>query len=130
MRYGIKQYAEMPPEKIAAIEDKYRRHNVEYYGQLYRATPQWANRRIMRQIYRECDRRRRQGQNVVVGHVVPIKSKIVCGLHNEFNLSIITELQNMKDLNHTWPDMPNENLDLFPIASDNRYALLPLSLYK
>lgn len=110
-------YADMPPEEVAAIKCKYERHRVEYYAQLYIATPAWADFKKMRDVYRECRRRREAGEKVVVDHEVPIKSKIVCGLHNHFNIRIITEAENIKKGNHTWRDSPSENLELFPHAN-------------
>ncbi len=110
MRWGIRSYLDIDPHTIPC---KLRRHRVEYYAQLYRATPKWADTKAMAAIYRECRRRRDAGEKVVVDHRVPMKSKIVCGLHNQFNLCIITEVENIKKGNHTWPDSPYENLELF-----------------
>jgi len=41
-----------------------------------------------------------------VDHIVPLRSKIVSGFHNEFNLAVITARQNMIKGNRIWPDKP------------------------
>lgn len=41
-----------------------------------------------------------------VDHIVPLKSRIVCGLHNEFNLQVITAEENIRKHNRSWPEMP------------------------
>jgi hypothetical protein len=41
-----------------------------------------------------------------VDHIVPLQSDIVCGLHNEFNLTVITKKANSEKRNYFWPDMP------------------------
>lgn len=41
-----------------------------------------------------------------VDHIVPLQSKLVCGLHNEFNLAVITKSENLTKRNYYWPDMP------------------------
>lgn len=46
------------------------------------------------------------GELWVVDHIVPIKSQIVCGLHNEFNLQVIPSRDNRAKSNRYWPHMP------------------------
>lgn len=62
-----------------------------------RATPAWADRSAIALFYR----RARQltafiGRRYVVDHVVPLVSLIVCGLHVEHNLRVITEHENAR----------------------------------
>jgi 5-methylcytosine-specific restriction endonuclease McrA len=72
-----------------------------------RATPHWANHEFMKKFY-ECAERvtQQSGVKAQVDHIVPLQSKIVCGLHNHFNLTIITEWLNKSKGNLRWPDMP------------------------
>jgi hypothetical protein len=46
------------------------------------------------------------GQKWEVDHIVPLQSPLVCGLHNEFNLRVITRFENRSKNNRHWPDMP------------------------
>lgn len=46
------------------------------------------------------------GEKWEVDHIVPLQSKLVCGLHNEFNLQVITQRENSSKRNYRWPDMP------------------------
>jgi hypothetical protein len=43
---------------------------------------------------------------VHVDHIVPLQSEIVCGLHGEANLQLLTETENKVKSNKLWPDMP------------------------
>lgn len=86
------------------------RRSFMYWTKLYWATPPWlteAQRAEMKHIYESCP----PGSNV--DHIVPLDSKIVCGLHVPWNLQHMTFLDNMRKSNTWWPDHPFENLDLF-----------------
>lgn len=79
-----------------------------YMAQRYLATPAWADSSKMAEIYREADRRRSAGEEVLVDHLVPLNHQHVCGLHCEENLCIVTEKQNYTKSNYTWPDAWHE----------------------
>lgn len=78
-------------------------------AQILRATPKWNNEFYMREAYRLAALRTKMlGFEWNVDHVVPLKSKIVCGLHVHNNLQVIPFLENMTKGNRVWPDMPEQ----------------------
>lgn len=74
---------------------------------LHFATPRWVDRDELTEVYREAHRRRHEGEDVQVDHVVPLNGAGVCGLHVPWNLQIIPRLSNLVKSNR-W----EENLDL------------------
>jgi len=70
------------------------------------ATPAWSNRNKVLEVYEQARKiSELTGVQHHVDHVVPLTSKLVCGLHNEFNLRVIPATDNLKKHNRTWPDM-------------------------
>ena len=54
----------------------------------------------MRKIYEEAQQlTRATGIQYDVDHVVPLQSPVVCGLHCEFNLRVITSVENKRKQN-------------------------------
>ena len=71
------------------------------------ATPKWANRFFIKEAYSLARLRTKLfGSKWVVDHIVPLQSNLVCGLHVENNMRVITEKQNSAKCNYWWPDMP------------------------
>jgi hypothetical protein len=71
------------------------------------ATPAWANKEKMLAFFAEAVRLTEEtGVVHHVDHIVPLQSKIVCGLHCEANFQILTKTDNLKKHNSTWPDAP------------------------
>ncbi len=55
-----------------------------------------------------------------VDHIVPLSSKLVCGLHTHTNLQVITCRENQAKGNHFWPGMPEyswETIDQLLVRS-------------
>lgn len=64
---------------------------------------------LEQESYQLCKARKAStGVDFEVDHVIPLRSKLVCGLHNEFNLRVIPAIENNKKGNRYWPDMPGE----------------------
>ena len=103
---------------ISHTSESNRKHylrSIKYYQQLYKATPSWYDEKHHKQIldiYKDCAKQRKFGKNLVVDHIVPVCSNIVCGLNVPWNYQIITERENSKKGNKYWPNMPNEQLEL------------------
>lgn len=65
------------------------------------ATPKWANKKAIRQLYLQAAKwnAKNPGNKVHVDHIIPLKSDYVCGLHCENNLQIIPAVSNISKKN-------------------------------
>lgn len=71
------------------------------------AIPAWASIEKIEVLYQKASELTKcSGVKWHVDHIVPLKSRIVCGLHVECNLDVITATENIKKGNRRWPDMP------------------------
>lgn len=64
------------------------------------ATPKWFDREEVKYIYKIAKER-----DLVVDHIVPLRSEKVCGLHTQDNLRCISAELNTRKSNSYWPDM-------------------------
>ncbi len=88
------------PHKRAASESKRRAGK-------HQATPVWANQKYVDLFYKiAAEEAVRIGEAVHVDHIVPLKSRSVCGLHCEFNLQLLRASENLSKSNRHWPGMP------------------------
>lgn len=88
------------PERYAAA-------NARRYARKIRAIPAWANHFFINEAYHLAQLRTRTlGFLWQVDHIIPLHSKLVCGLHVENNLQVIPALENQKKNNVRWIDMP------------------------
>lgn len=113
---GTRAYALAHPEQVRAAKRKYKVRNParvlsdtrrRQAGKL-NATPKWANQFFIEEIY-DLARRRTEATGIKwhVDHVVPLRSKVVCGLHVETNLQVIPADVNYRKGNRVWPGMPD-----------------------
>ena len=106
---AVKQYRSTRKDWFKEYHKKWRDENPakllawcrKYQASKLRAIPAWADQKKIQAIYEEA---RACGKEV--DHMVPLRSKLVCGLHVENNLEIITSEANNKKGNRWWPDMP------------------------
>jgi len=95
---------------ISHTSESNRQHyerSIVYYKKLLLAMPEWLtdeHHKQMRKVYKECARRRANGENVVVDHIVPVCGETVSGLMVPWNLQIITAKENNWKSNWWWPD--------------------------
>lgn len=113
-RDNCRKWSQENPDKRSNYYKKWQLQNKD--NCLYRdskrraskkqAQPLWANEIEIRKIFKEAVRITKQ-TNIEhqVDHIVPLQSNLVCGLHWEGNMQIITRSENAKKSNTTWPDM-------------------------
>lgn len=72
-----------------------------------RATVPWSIDFFVQEAY-DLARRRTiaTGCRWEVDHIVPLRSKLVCGLHAHTNVRVIPAAENYAKRNYHWPDMP------------------------
>ena len=71
-----------------------------------KASPDWRNDFFIEEIYELAAMRTKMlGFDWHVDHIVPLKSKAVCGLHCEQNMQVIPAVDNVSKGNRHWPQM-------------------------
>ena len=61
---------------------------------LLQAIPSWADMKKIQAIYEEAKQR-----GLVVDHIIPLQGKLVCGLHVENNMQLLTASENSQKHN-------------------------------
>jgi hypothetical protein len=91
------------------LENPHKRNaiNARRRATKLQATPAWADQARIAELYAEAVRLTKEtGIEHHVDHIVPLVSKLVCGLHCEFNLRVTLGAENLTKGNRHWPDMP------------------------
>lgn len=80
---------------------------ADYKFRKVKATPTWANEFFIEEIYDLAQRRTKMlGVPWEVDHIIPLRSKTVCGLHVEHNLQVIPAVLNKQKGNRYCHDVP------------------------
>jgi hypothetical protein len=88
---GPTKYKDRTPEQ----KGKWVAYVVARQKRIKKATPVWANLEEIKQFYVEAQRLTKEtGIPHEVDHIIPIKGKLVSGLHVPANLQILTEKEN------------------------------------
>jgi hypothetical protein len=105
------------PERHVASTLAWQRNNREkvnaksaqYRANKFKAMPIWADKEEIKLAYAIAKRVSLEtGIMYHVDHIVPLKSKIVCGLHVPANLQLLTHSANSAKCNKHWPNMPED----------------------
>ena len=109
------QYQKANKEKRSVWNTKYNASNrhLSRINQANRkakrllATPAWADADAIKAFYLQAQKlTEATGIAYHVDHVVPLQSELVCGLHCQANMEVITGSENSTKRNWYWPDMP------------------------
>lgn len=106
----VKAYQERHKERVRAREKTYREANrPKVYARnaarrKREAAMPWANRELIEQFYVKAkEMTQTTGVPHVVDHVIPLKGKLVSGLHVEHNLQVIPASENARKSNSFTP---------------------------
>ena len=100
-----KRMSDKSQEWIYANYDKHLARVKSRDAALKGHKPAWADESVMRSLYRLAQiYSRALGEPYQVDHIVPLKSKLVCGFHVQHNLQILPASANARKGNRHWPD--------------------------
>lgn len=110
-------YEATKPDRLAA-QKEWKKKNpyaknascAKRYASKKNATPPWADSKEINAWYKDAQIFRAAGWDVQVDHIVPLRSNIVCGLHVQDNLQLLSSAKNQLKNNRFWPNMPDESL--------------------
>lgn len=112
---NAKKYYQENKDQMAAKAKDYRQTNKPLFSALrakrraakLKATPEWADLEQITEFYEvTLAFKLYTGKEYHVDHIVPLQSKLVCGLHVPANLQVLEAKDNLSKKNSWWPDMP------------------------
>ena len=92
----------LSPEELELVKKRadWSSYIVERRKKRDKSLPPWADKKAIRAIYFEARRLTAStGVKYEVDHIIPSNHPLVCGLHVETNLQIITEFENITKSN-------------------------------
>lgn len=101
----ITAWAKENRDRVRENKARYRRanqvigrvHVVKRRAAQMDRTPSWADHEMIKFFYATREYMTKEtGQEWHVDHIVPLRGKNVCGLHNQFNLQVVPAQFNMK----------------------------------
>lgn len=97
------KYKEIPLSELSEADRKKANHSayiVERRKKRDKSIPPWANKAAIRAIYIKARQLTIEtGIKHEVDHIIPSNHELVCGLHVENNLQILTEYENIRKSN-------------------------------
>lgn len=103
-----RQWSDENPDYIKQYMSRYQQENrglvnantAKYRATKKKSTPYWADLDIIKSIYfMAAYMSKKSGIPHHVDHIIPLKSELVCGLHCEQNLQILTGSENIRKNN-------------------------------
>ena len=92
------ELTELTPEQLKKAE--WSAYIVERRKKRDRSLPKWADKKAIKQFYVMARQLTKQtGIKHEVDHIIPSNHPLVCGLHVEHNLQILTEFENQSKSN-------------------------------
>ena len=117
------------PERLRFLVDRWNQNNPERYKLGRRrcagrraerekmASPAWADKKAIKAMYAKAVRLAQEtGIPHNVDHIEPLYSELVCGLHVESNLQVITSKQNRLKHTHFVPYRVDINGQVFRLS--------------
>lgn len=94
--YDRNFYKKVKERKSGIFNERSRQRKAARFG----ATPLWCDRDAVREIYKKAKEISvKTGVIHHVDHIVPLRNKLVCGLHVPANLRIIPSVENLRKSN-------------------------------